>query len=107
MDPDAGEGYLGSPGDRATAWDLGRGTAARLPGRLSAGGAAFDAAQDREAGSFPPEALNQEPLRVTGLHSGVYTVRVDGASLGTFTNDQLESGINLGLYKTPMSDQAI
>jgi lysophospholipase L1-like esterase len=53
------------------------------------------------------EALNQEPLRLTGLHSGVYSVRVDGASLGTFTNDQLQSGINLGLYKTPMSDQAM
>ena len=53
------------------------------------------------------EALNQEPLKVTGLHSGVYSVRVDGSSLGTFTNDQLQSGINLGLYKTPMSDQAM
>ena len=53
------------------------------------------------------EALNQEPLRVTGLHSGVYSVRVDGTSIGTFTNDQLQSGINLGLYKTPMSDQAM
>jgi lysophospholipase L1-like esterase len=53
------------------------------------------------------EALNQEPLRITGLHSGVYSVRVDGTSLGTFTNDQLQNGINLGLYKTPMSDQAM
>jgi hypothetical protein len=53
------------------------------------------------------QALNQEPLRVTGLRSGVYSVRVDGTSIGTFSNDQLAAGINLALLKTPMSDQAM
>ncbi len=53
------------------------------------------------------QALNQEPLRVTGLRSGVYSVRVDGSSIGTFTNDQLSTGINLALLKTPMTDQAM
>jgi lysophospholipase L1-like esterase len=53
------------------------------------------------------EALNQEPLQITGLQSGVYSVRVDGTSIGTFTSDQLSKGVNLGLYKTPMSDQAM
>lgn len=53
------------------------------------------------------QALNQEPLRVTGLHNGVYSVRVDGASIGTFNNDQLATGINLALLKTPMTEQAM
>ncbi len=52
-------------------------------------------------------ALNQEPMRVTGLTSGVYSVRIDGSSIGTFTNDQLAAGINLALLKTPMTDQAM
>lgn len=53
------------------------------------------------------QALNQEPLRVTGLRSGVYSVRIDGNSIGTFTSDQLNTGINLALLKTPMSEQAM
>ena len=53
------------------------------------------------------DALNQEPLRVTGLPTGVYSVRVDGNSIGTFTSDQLHTGINLALLKTPMTDQAM
>ena len=52
-------------------------------------------------------ALNQEPMSVTGLTSGVYSVRIDGSSIGTFTNDQLAAGINLALLKTPMTDQAM
>ena len=53
------------------------------------------------------QTLNQEPLRVTGLHSGVYSVRIDGNSIGTFTSDQLNTGINLALLKTPMTEQAL
>ncbi len=52
-------------------------------------------------------ALNNEPLVVTGLHSGVYALRIDGEEIGTYTNDQLASGVNLGLLKTPMSEQAM
>lgn len=52
-------------------------------------------------------ALNQEPLTVTGLKDGVYSLRIDGQSVGTFTNDQLGKGINLSLLKTPMTDQAM
>jgi lysophospholipase L1-like esterase len=52
-------------------------------------------------------ALNQEPIRVTGLKNGVYSVRIDGTSIGTFTNDQLSKGVNLALLKTPMTDQAM
>jgi lysophospholipase L1-like esterase len=53
------------------------------------------------------DALNQEPLRVTGLRSGPYSVRIDGSSIGTFNSDQLASGVNLALLKTPMTDQAM
>ncbi len=52
-------------------------------------------------------ALNDEPLQITGLKSGVYSIRIDGASIGTFTNDVLARGINLALLKTPMTDQAM
>lgn len=52
-------------------------------------------------------ALNQEPLCITGLKSGVYALRIDGTSIGTFTSDQFASGINLALLKTPMSEQAM
>lgn len=52
-------------------------------------------------------ALDQEPLTVFGLKEGVYSLRIDGQSVGTFTNDQLAKGINFALFKTPMSDQAM
>jgi hypothetical protein len=52
-------------------------------------------------------ALNEEPLTVTGLKDGVYSLRIDGQSVGTFTNDQLAKGVNLALLKTPMTDQAM
>ncbi|WP_158944688.1 SGNH/GDSL hydrolase family protein [Granulicella sp. S190] len=53
------------------------------------------------------EALNREPVRVSGLKDGVYSVRIDGTSIGTFTNDQLAQGVNLALLKTPMTEQAM
>jgi lysophospholipase L1-like esterase len=52
------------------------------------------------------ERLNSEPLRITGLKSGVYSLRIDGESAGTFNNDELMRGVNLGLRATPMSKQA-
>ncbi len=51
-------------------------------------------------------ALNQEPLQVTGLKTGSYQLRIDGSSIGTFTAEQLASGINLATLHTPMMDQA-
>lgn len=51
-------------------------------------------------------ALDQEPLSVSGLKDGVYSLRIDGQSIGTFTNDQLAKGVNLALLKTPMTEQA-
>jgi hypothetical protein len=50
--------------------------------------------------------LNDESLRVTGLKSGVYSLKIDGTTVGAFNNDELSSGINLALLDTPMSEQA-
>jgi hypothetical protein len=51
-------------------------------------------------------ALDQERLRVTGLASGNYTLKIDGETVGAFTTDQLSEGVNLAEYATPMSRQA-
>jgi hypothetical protein len=53
------------------------------------------------------ESLNQETLRVTGLTPGNYTLRIDGKGIGSFTDTQLGTGINLGSYRTPMAEQAM
>jgi lysophospholipase L1-like esterase len=52
-------------------------------------------------------ALNQETLRVTGLATGHYTLRIDSKGVGEFTNAQLGEGINLAMYVTPMTEQAM
>ncbi|HSU61708.1 MAG TPA: SGNH/GDSL hydrolase family protein [Bryobacteraceae bacterium] len=52
------------------------------------------------------EDLNDEPLKVIGLKSGVYTLKIDGESVGAFNNDQLSRGVNLALLNTPMVKQA-
>jgi len=50
--------------------------------------------------------LNQEPLRVTGLDAGSYTLTIDDKAMGAFTAEELEKGINLAGYPTPMWQQA-
>ena len=52
------------------------------------------------------EALNQEPLRVTGLAAGQYKLAIDNEVIGTFAASALEHGINLADYPTPMLHQA-
>ena len=52
------------------------------------------------------EALNQEPLRVTGLKPGNYMLLIDGTNIGTFSSADLANGVNLALLNTPMSQQA-
>ena len=52
------------------------------------------------------DALNNEQLKVTGLKSGVYTLKIDGQSIGNFNNDELARGVNLALLDTPMAKQA-
>ncbi len=53
------------------------------------------------------EALNEEPLRVTGLAAGRYNVMIDGHPVGTYSEADLERGINLATLDTPMSKQAM
>jgi hypothetical protein len=52
------------------------------------------------------EAINQEPLKVTGLPAARYTLRIDEQTVGTFTREQLAEGINLAMLPTPMAAQA-
>jgi lysophospholipase L1-like esterase len=52
------------------------------------------------------QALNQEPLRVTGLQPGNYRLVIDGINIGSFSSADLANGVNLALLNTPMSQQA-
>ena len=51
-------------------------------------------------------SLDQEPLKVTGLTAGRYTLKIDGAEVGAFSGSQLAEGINLAVLPTPMAKQA-
>jgi lysophospholipase L1-like esterase len=53
------------------------------------------------------DALNQQMLKVKGLASGTYSLKIDGTSVGAFNSDQLTTGVNLALLKTPATDQAM
>jgi lysophospholipase L1-like esterase len=52
------------------------------------------------------QQLNQEPLRVTGLAPGSYKLQIDDTEIGTFSATDLEKGINLADFQTPMRAQA-
>jgi lysophospholipase L1-like esterase len=52
------------------------------------------------------EALDRQPLKVTGLAAGKYSLRIDGAEVGVFGSEQLAAGINLAELPTPMTRQA-
>ena len=52
------------------------------------------------------ESLDQEPLVVTGLASGRFELKIDGQSVGTFSDAELAKGVNLARYRTPMVWQA-
>jgi len=49
---------------------------------------------------------DQQLLRVEAFEPGQYQLLIDGKAVATLSNHELESGINLALYKTPMVDQA-
>ncbi len=51
-------------------------------------------------------ALDQEPLKVTGLSTGDYELKINGHPVGTFSAGQLAAGVNLAECHTPMLDQA-
>jgi lysophospholipase L1-like esterase len=50
--------------------------------------------------------LDRQLLRVQGLPPGKYDLRIDGKSIAAFSRDELDRGVNLALYKTPMLEQA-
>ncbi len=52
------------------------------------------------------ESLNQQPLKVSGLTAARYALKIDGVSVGEFSNADLKSGINLAVLSTPMVKQA-
>lgn len=51
-------------------------------------------------------AWDEETLSVDDLPAGPYKLAIDGTSVGTFSAEQLASGVNLALLKTPMWDEA-
>ncbi len=53
------------------------------------------------------QALDQEPLKVTGLIATRYALKIDGEEVGTFSKEQLAEGINLAVLPTPMAKQAM
>ncbi len=52
------------------------------------------------------EALNEEPLRVTGLKPGNYALQIDSTTVGSFSSADLANGVNLAVLNTPMAQQA-
>jgi lysophospholipase L1-like esterase len=52
------------------------------------------------------EQIDQEILRVDGLATGRYQLLIDAKNVATFSSEELEHGVNLALYKTPMWQQA-
>jgi len=52
------------------------------------------------------QALDWQPLKVTGLKGQRYVLKIDGEEVGTFTRQQLEEGLNLAELPTPMIRQS-
>jgi lysophospholipase L1-like esterase len=52
------------------------------------------------------EAMNSQPLKVSGLKAARYALSIDGDKVGTFTSQELAEGINLAALPTPMAAQA-
>ena len=52
------------------------------------------------------QALDQEPLRIAGLQAGNYQLKINGQLVGEFSDQQLNDGINLAAYQTPMLEQS-
>lgn len=51
-------------------------------------------------------ALDQEPVRVTGLPPGKYQLKINDQPVGEFDAAELNAGINLAAYRTPMLEQS-
>ena len=52
------------------------------------------------------QALDEQPLKVTGLKEGTFVLKIDGSEVGKFSSEQLAHGVNLALIPTPMFKQA-
>jgi lysophospholipase L1-like esterase len=52
------------------------------------------------------EAMDQEPLKVTGLAAARYTLKIDDEVVGTFSKEEWAKGVNLATLPTPMAKQA-
>ncbi len=52
------------------------------------------------------DALNRQPLKVTGLKAGRYALKIDGREVASLTADKLAQGVNLAVLATPMVQQA-
>jgi lysophospholipase L1-like esterase len=52
------------------------------------------------------EAMDQEPLKVTGLKAARYKLKIDDEAVGTFTREEWAKGVNLATLATPMAKQA-
>ncbi len=52
------------------------------------------------------QALDWQPLKVTGLQGQRYQLKIDGQEAGTFSRQQFEEGLNLAQWPTPMFQQA-
>jgi lysophospholipase L1-like esterase len=52
------------------------------------------------------DKFNQETLRVTGLSSASYQLKINGRPIGVFTRENLAAGVNLAEFDTPMMQQA-
>lgn len=50
--------------------------------------------------------LDREMLRVENLQPGQYELSIDGKPIETFSRNELQHGVNLALYQTPMLSQA-
>jgi hypothetical protein len=53
------------------------------------------------------DSLDRQIVRVTGLSSSSYSMKVDDELVGTFTKQQLADGVNIAALPTPMLKQAL
>ena len=53
------------------------------------------------------ETLDQEIVKVVNLSAANYELRIDTQPVGTYSKDELATGVNLATAKTPMQAQAV
>jgi lysophospholipase L1-like esterase len=52
-------------------------------------------------------ALDEQPLRVSGLKPGQYALKIDGETVDNFSAEQWTKGVNLATRRTPMLKQSL